>query len=422
MKILKISFILAIIIFPIFFLPLNVVIFSPSQLKLSTIAISTDNGVSNYEITQSVTYEVEINFSLTHISYAGPGTEGDYWFKFSRLNDRQPNSSLTQYCGPYQESSLLYTNITGSTSTPFVNRDKFNNTYDVFNTTLAPTEKITLSQKYLVKLNEVFFSSVNTSEIGEYDTSDDIFALYCNNSEVYYEKEDNLLNATSYSIVNPSDNPVMKAQKICNWVSDYLTYSDSLPSEEKGAKWAYDNQMGDCSEYSTLMITLLRCQGIPARKVTGFVISADSTMQPYIGQKWTFFSNSNSQTNILGHAWVEYYVPNIGWIACDPTWNEEVDYFNHIDYLRFNFNIGAWFSIPQLSDESEFPHPCLVYEGDSSFDYEYNFKVVVISTNLHFPDFITIIIILIIIVAVIIVVVAIIIYTKKKRKSNRLSY
>ncbi|GAI64724.1 unnamed protein product, partial [marine sediment metagenome] len=274
-------------IFPIFFLPLNVVIFSPSQLKLTTIAISTDNGVSNYDITQSVTYEVEINFSLTHISYAGPGTEGDYWFKFSRLNDRQPNSSLTQYCGPYQESSLLYSNITGSTSTPFVNRDSFNNTYDVFNTTLAPTEKITLSQKYLVKLNEVFFSSVNTSEIGEYDTSDDIFALYCNNSEVYYEKDDPFLNATSYSIVNPSDNPVMKAEKICNWVSDYLIYSYSLPNQEMGAKWAYDNQMGDCSEYSTLMITLLRCQGIPARKVTGFVISADSTTQPYVGQKWT---------------------------------------------------------------------------------------------------------------------------------------
>jgi len=422
MKLLRFYFILAIIIFPIVFLPLNVVIFSPSQLKLTAIAISTDNGVSNYEITQSVTYEVEINFSLTHISYAGPGTEGDYWFKFSRLNDRQPNSSLTQYCGPYQESSLLYSNITGSTSTPFVNRDRFNNTYDVFNTTLAPTEKITLNQKYLVKLNEVFFNSVNTSEIGEYDTSDDFFALYCNNSEVYYEKDDPLINATSYSIVNPSDNPVMKAEKICNWVVDHLTYNDSLPYEEKGAKWAYDNQMGDCSEYSSLMITLLRCQGIPARKVTGFVISDNPSITPYVGQEWSFFSRSNGQTNILGHAWVEYYVPNIGWIACDPTWDEEVDYFNHIDYWRFNFNIGAWFSIPELPNESEFPHPCLVYQGDSSFDYEYNFKVVVIDTDLYFPDFITIIIILIIIVAVIIVVVAIIIYTKKKRKSNRLSY
>ncbi len=405
MKTHKIAFLLLIFLFP-----------------MNLMSIASAEGISNYEVSQSVTYEVEINFSLTHVSYAGLGIDGDYWFQFSRLNDRQPNSSLTQYCGPYQESSLLYSSITGSTSTPFVYRDRFNNTYDVFNTTLSPNEKITLNQKYLVKLNEVFFSNVNTSEIGESDTSDDIFALYCNNSEEFYEKDDPFLNATSYSIVNPSDNPVMKAQKICNWVSDYLTYNDSLPYEEKGAKWAYDNQMGDCSEYSTLMITLLRCQGIPARKVTGFVISADSTTQPYVGQKWTFFSNSIDQTNILGHAWVEYYVPNIGWIACDPTWNEEVDYFNNIDYLRFNFNIGAWFSIPELSDESEFPHPCIVYQKSSSFDYEYNFKVVVIDTDLHSPDFITIIIFLIIIVAVIIVLVAIIIYTKKKRKPNRLTY
>ena len=415
MKTLRISFILAIIIFPIVFLPLNVVIFSPSQLKFSTIAISSDNGVSNYEITQSVTYQIEINFSLTHISYAGPGTEGDYWFKFSRLNDRQPNSSLTQYCGPYQESSLLYSNITGSTSVPFVYRDRFNNTYDVFNTTLAPSEKITLSQQYEIMLNEVFFNNINPSEIGIYDTSDDIFALYCNNSEVYYEKDDININATSYSIVNPSDNPVVKAQKICDWVVDHLTYDDSL-KEEKGAKWAYDNQMGDCSEYSSLMVTLLRCQGIPARKVTGFVISADPTIKPYIGQEWSFFSRSGGQTNILGHAWVEYYIPEIGWIACDPTWDETGDYFNHIDYFRLNFNIGAWFSIPELPDESEFPHPCLVYMLSSTFDYDYSLNLKVISINLNTLDLLVIIIISSIAVIVIIGIVLLIRSSRKKRK------
>ena len=408
MKTFKLALLLLILAFPINF---------SSELK-----VNSSGGVSNYSINQGVTYQVEINFSLTHESYAGLENEGDYWFKFSRLNDRQPTSTLTQYCGPYQESSLLYSNITGSTSTPFVYRDRFNNTYDVFNATLAPNEKIILNQKYLVKLNEVFFSNVIYSEIGEYDTSDDIFALYCNNSEEYYEKDDPFLNATSYSIVNPSDNPVMKAQKICNWVVDHLTYSDNLPNEEKGAKWAYDNQMGDCSEYSTLMITLLRCQGIPARKVTGFVISADSTTQPYIGQKWTFFSKSNNPTNILGHAWVEYYVPNIGWIACDPTWDEEGDYFNHIDYLRFNFNIGAWFSIPELSeDESEFPHPCLIYQTPSLFDYEYNFKVVVIETDLQVLDYSTIIIINAIF-GVIMIGIALLIRSSRKKRKKYLTY
>jgi len=413
MKILKFSFILAIIIFPIVFLPLNVVIFSPSQLKLTTITISSDNGVSNYEITQSVTYQIEINFSLIHQS----GPAGNYWFKFSRLNDRQPNSTLTQYCGPYQESELQYSSIIGSDDDPFIYRDKFNNTYDIFNASyLSPSETITLNQQYEITLNEVFYNNINPSEIGIYDTSDEMFSLYCNNSEVYYEKDDFNINATSYSIVNPSDNPVAKAQKICDWVVDHLNYSDSLPEEEKGAKWAYDNQMGDCSEYSSLMITLLRCQGIPARKVTGFVISDDPSIKPYVGQEWSFSSRSNGQTNIMGHAWVEYYVPNIGWIACDPTWDDTEDYFNHIDYFRLNFNIGAWFSIPELSDESEFPHPCIVYMVSSTFDYEYNLNLKVISTNLNIPEIVVIVVIGVILIIVIIGITLLIRSNKKKRK------
>ena len=270
MRSLKFAFILTVLLFPLVVLPSSMIILSPNQLKSTAITIQSETGVSNYEIPQSVTYSVEINFSLTHTS----GANGDYWFKFSRLNDRQPNSSLTQYSGPYQESELQYSSITGSDNVPFIYQDRFNNTFDIFNgTSLSPSDTITLNQLYEVTLNEVFFNDVNPSEIAEYDTSDEMFSLYCNNSEVYYERDDFNINATSYSIVNPSDNPVVKAQKINDWVGDHLVYDDTLPAQEMGAKWAYDNQLGDCSEYSNLMITLLRCQGIPARKVTGFVIT-----------------------------------------------------------------------------------------------------------------------------------------------------
>ncbi len=194
MRSLKFAFILTVLLFPLVVLPSSVLIVSPNQLKSAAITIKSENGVSGYEIPQSVTYNVEINFSLTHTS----GGNGNYWFKFSRLNDRQPNSSLTQYSGPYQESELQYSSITGSDPTPLIYRDKFNNTFDVFNATnLLPTETITLNQKYKVKLNEVYFNNINTSEIGVYDTSDEIFALYCNNSEQYYERDDFNINATS---------------------------------------------------------------------------------------------------------------------------------------------------------------------------------------------------------------------------------
>ena len=338
---------------------------------------STTFTVGEYSEVQSVTYQVEVNFSLTH-NYPG---SSDYYFKFSRFDNRSPNSTLTPHTPPYQESNLTYSKITGSASSPFVSVDKFNNTYDIFNNTLSSGESITLDQKYTIKLNEISFLDVDYSKIQPYDNSSIIFDLYCID-ETYYEMNDPELNTTSYAIVNPEDNPIQKAIKICNWVSEYLTYDGNLPNQEYGAKWAYDNERGDCSEYSTLMVTLLRCQGIPARKVTGYVISNNPTTKPQVGQIWNF-ALANENSNFLGHAWVEYYVEGIGWIACDPTWNADYDYVNRIDYLRLNLNVGAWFSIPGgLPDQSEFPHPCIVYSAFSDSDYQYSIKITVLDTDL----------------------------------------
>ncbi len=322
-------------------------------------------GVSNFEITQNVTYQVEINFTLTQTLGSG-----NYYFKFSRINDRLPNSLDTMYTPPYQDSELLHNNITGYDTILMNVKDKFNNTHDWFNATLGAGEKISISQKYIVGLNAIKFSGINESEIGMYDTSDEIFDLYCNNTEPCYERDHASLISLSNSIVNPSDNPIEKAEKICNWVSDNLEYTGDL-SGEMGALWAYNNLKGDCSEFSSLMITLLRIQNIPARKITGYLVSNDPSLRPKPGNVWSFDVNE-----IMGHAWMEYYVPDIGWIACDPLW----EYFNKIDYLRFNLNVGANFFFPPSSIISEFN--TLFYATSGFHDYDYNITITVIDSNL----------------------------------------
>lgn len=394
--------------------------------SINTIGLTTNNGVSKYDITQSVKYQVEVNFTFIHTRI----TSQQYYFKVARLDDRQPNAPLTPNCAPYQESKLLYNSITGYDIINKGTIDKFNNTYDQFNASLSQTETITLSQDYYITLNAVTFQSISDSDIGTYNMSNEIFELYCNNTEDYYERDEPDLIDASNNIVDPSDNPVEKAEKICNWVSSYLTYDGNLPPQEKGALWALNNGRGDCSEFSSLMVTLLRIQDIPARKVTGFCISANPKTRPSIGQRWTFYAYKIGDTvdyNFLGHAWVEYYVPNIGWIASDPTWHSGgYDYFNHIDYLRFNTNVGANFFLPGASPgyeyASEFPFiPSAVCIDHDAYNFDYQVKITVLESTVGSLSTPFIPITIIVVSAVVIVgLVVVIMFLRGRRKKRDL--
>ena len=408
--------VLFLVFFPVGFFTYSTSIFPGTMNNSSPLVSALYYGTSNYDITQSVTYQVEVNFSLTHNSGIGP--DDDYWFKFPRLNNRMPNSTQTKYTPPYQESVLLYNNVTGYNPAEITmgKNDKFNNTYDLFNATLLPTDEVSLDQKYVVKLNAINFQDISDSEIGTYDMSDEIFALYCNYSEPYYERDDASLIALSNSTVDVGDNPVEKARKIHDWVSDNLIYNGSLPVQEMGALWAYTNLQGDCSEYSSLMITLLRIQDIPARKVTGFLVSNNPSLRPKAGDTWSFYA-SDLGFNMLGHAWVEYYVPDIGWIACDPLWSEATNYFNRIDFLRFNLNVGANFFFPPFYTMSEFSNPMFAH-SNGSYNFDYDIKITVLATNLSPSGTIPILLIVFITVGVAAVLITLIIIIKRSRKKD----
>jgi len=106
---------------------------------------------------------------------------------------------------------------------------------------------------------------------------------------------------------------------------------------------------GDCSDFATFFVTMLRIQGIPARKCVGMQVWNYEKQEMYynlkVGQHISYSSyklGSIYQAGVPGHAWAEYYVPNYGFVSLDPTFarTNKLKYMNFMDYTYILSSIG----------------------------------------------------------------------------------
>lgn len=139
--------------------------------------------------------------------------------------------------------------------------------------------------------------------------------------ENYIESNNSLITTRAETLVGTRENPFRIAEKIYDFVISYLTYEEQ--PEIRGALWAYQNGRGDCTEYGTLFVALLRAVGIPARTVTGHV-------SKYLSQGGTV--NATRLWVDSPHLWAEFYVEGFGWISVDPTFGEG-DPWDHFGIL-----------------------------------------------------------------------------------------
>lgn len=95
------------------------------------------------------------------------------------------------------------------------------------------------------------------------------------------------------------ENSLKTARAIFDWVRGHLSYS-GYNADDKGALYAFENKMGDCTEYAYLFAALSRINGIPSRVIGGFLqngkakVSADEY-----------------------HNWVEIKIDGT-WLVVDP--------------------------------------------------------------------------------------------------------
>jgi transglutaminase-like putative cysteine protease len=73
---------------------------------------------------------------------------------------------------------------------------------------------------------------------------------------------------------------------------------------------------GVCQDYAHVAVALCRSQGIPARYVSGYLFTRDDRTGADV--------EDGDLVSVQTHAWFEAAIPGFGWLALDPTNQQEV--------------------------------------------------------------------------------------------------
>ena len=106
----------------------------------------------------------------------------------------------------------------------------------------------------------------------------------------------------------PGDDPLVSARDLCGELHRLLEYAPGETRYDSPIDRILETGRGVCQDYAHLMAAILRGWGIPCRYVSGY-------LGPPAGEA----------AKCESHAWVECWLPDIGWIGFDPTNDTEGD-------------------------------------------------------------------------------------------------
>lgn len=135
--------------------------------------------------------------------------------------------------------------------------------------------------------------------------------------------------------------------KILNWVADHIKYTYNPPQFD--ALWTLKIGRGNCQNLAHMAIALLRASGIPSRVVGGLTLKEQWKIP--LGK--SFLVQSMGQG---GHAWIEIYFPDLGWLSYDPQQSKQFTSTRHIKQthaLESDEVNDTWRAYPYLPSYSE---------------------------------------------------------------------
>ncbi len=141
---------------------------------------------------------------------------------------------------------------------------------------------------------------------------------------------DGKIKQLAVEVTGSQSGTVAKAKAAYDYLFTNMRYDKTGSGWGRGdAVWACDSKRGNCTDFHSPFIGMLRADGVPARFDIGFPLPENKDKGEIAGY----------------HCWAEFYAPRAGWVPVDisEAWKakEKQDYFfGSVDANRVQFSTG----------------------------------------------------------------------------------
>lgn len=215
---------------------------------------------------------------------------------------------------------------------------------------LKAKQSVTITLHYQATSSDISYRLPKT--YASYDTTSQIYARYTNPKleKSKIDADTSAIKALDQKLLGTTTNPEQRAQILFNWVAYHIRYNYSLKASGS-ALATLKSRLGICSDIADLYVSMLRTDGIPARLIGGYVTD-----------------NGAGQGGF--HQWVEYYLPNTGWVVADPTWGR----YGYFGALQDDWHIPLYDGIrPDISVHWQYAKTSASASPYLSINYHYHF-------------------------------------------------
>ena len=180
---------------------------------------------------------------------------------------------------------------------------------------------------------------------------------------------DGKIKALAVNVTGSQTGTIAKAKGAYDYFFTNMRYDKTGSGWGRGdAVWACDSKHGNCTDFHSPFIGVLRADGIPARFDIGFPLPENKDKGDIAGY----------------HCWAEFYATKTGWIPVDisEAWKakEKEDYFfGSVDANRVQFSTGRDIMLSPKQDGpalNYFVYPYVEVDGkpyeklDKQFSFE----------------------------------------------------